>query len=118
MCHKYLPTLVYTFVGKVFVKVKHVVQNSPILLFLDMSNSLGELISHIKYEQNLCIFEILCIDNFAICKIQCPIFLYIHIQCLIYLKNGPKFLGSDGHWDPFLTGTSNFKSSLCECVWA
>ena len=55
------------------------VKNAPIMLIFGVSNSFGESISHVKYEQNRSIFEILGIDNFAICKNPLPNFLYVHI---------------------------------------
>ena len=55
------------------------VKNAPIMLIIGVSNSFGESISHVKYEQNRSIFEILGIDNFAICKNHLPNFLYVHI---------------------------------------
>ena len=55
------------------------VKNALIVLILGVSNSFGESISLIKYEQNQSIFEILGIDNFAICKNHLPNFLYVHI---------------------------------------
>ena len=55
------------------------VKNDPVMMIFGVSNSLGELIPVVKYEQNQIIFEILDIDNFAICKIQQPNFLYVYI---------------------------------------
>ena len=55
------------------------VKNDPVMMVFGVSNSFGELISVVKYEQNRIIFEILDIDNFAICKIQQPNFLHVHI---------------------------------------
>ena len=54
-------------------------KNALIMLIFGVSNSFGESISHVKYEENRSIFEILGIANFAICKIQRPNFLYVHI---------------------------------------
>ena len=55
------------------------VKNALIMLIFDVRNSFGESISHVKYEQNRFIFEILGSDNFAICKNHLPNFLYVHI---------------------------------------
>ena len=33
-----------------------------------------------------------------------PKFEYVAIKRPNYLKSGPKVLGNDGHWDPFLIG--------------
>ena len=46
------------------------VKNAPITLTFGVSNSFGKSITHVKYEQNQSIFEILGIDNFAICKVS------------------------------------------------
>ena len=84
------------------------VKNALIMLIFGVSNSFGESISLIKYEQNQSIFEILAIDNFAIFKKQLPHFF----QWLIYLKKGPKVFGNDRQWDPFWSVMSNLQSSL------
>ena len=54
----------------------------------------------------------------TIWKNQLPNFYYVARKRLIYLKTGPKVVDWWGHWNSFLTGTSNFRSSLCDCVWA
>ena len=54
-------------------------KNDSIKLIFGVSKFFGELISVVKYEQNRSIFEILDIDNFAICKIHLPNFFYVFI---------------------------------------
>ena len=93
-------------------------KNAPIELILNMSDHLAKTIVHVKYEHNQSRPKIKNPDNFAIMKNAAPNFLYVGLLMLSYLKSGPKVRGRWEHWDSFLTGTSFFKSSLCNCVWA
>ena len=58
---------------------------SKIGAFLTMSKILDPIILTIRKNSN-------------------PKFQYVAINRPNYLKSGPKVLGNDGHWDPFLIG--------------
>ena len=97
------------------------VKNAPIWLKFGVSNSIGELISHTKYEQNRSIFDN--VQNFGpnyfdiVGKLNSK-FLICYYKMANLPKKRSKIKGQVGALGPVFDRAHFFKCSLCGCVWA